>query len=289
MAEQREEVILVTGATGNQGGAAATRLLRAGWRVRALTRDPMSTRAKALVSAGCEIVAGEQSDRTALDIAMRGVHGVFSVQPGALAASPVPYDEEIAWGRKVADAASNAGVAHLVYASVAGAQDSAGIAVFEPKLRIERYIKEIGVPATILRPVSFMENYADAWTDSQALATPLDPAVPEQLIALADIGAFVAFAFGDPGRYLGRTVTIAGDQLTPPEIARALSAAAGRTVDFVQIPIDAVRAGHGDFADVVEFLNRRGGYRASIAETRELHPAALTFERWLTARHSADA
>ncbi|MEV1174796.1 NmrA family NAD(P)-binding protein, partial [Nonomuraea sp. NPDC049784] len=215
--------------------------------------------------------------------AMTGVHGVFSVQPGVLGAAPVPYDDEIAWGCAIADAALAAGAAHLVFSSVAGAPRSEGVRAFEPKLRIERHLHRIGAPATILRPVSFMDNYADPafGLGSGALATPFAADVPEQLIALADIGVFAALAFDDPAGYLGQAVDIAGDELTPPRIAQALSQALGRAVPYLPVPLEAVRAQSTAYAEAVDFLNREGGYGADLARARELHPGLLTFDRWL--------
>jgi len=119
------------------------------------------------------------------------------------------------------------------------------------------------MPATILRPVSFMDNYADPAFGIQtgALVTPLAPDVPEQMIALADIGAFVALAFADPARYLGAAVAIAGDELTPPQTAQALSQATGQHIRHVQIPVEAVRQHNSDLADAVSYLNSHGRLR----------------------------
>lgn len=279
----RDKVVLVTGATGRQGGAVAARLLADGWTVRALTRSPHSPRAEELAAAGAQIAEGGPGDRAALGAAMTGVHGVFSVQPGALGAAPVPYDTEIAWGRAVADAALAAGAAHLVFSSVASAPRSEGVRAFEPKLRIERHLHRIGAPATILRPVSFMENYADPafGLGSGALATPLAADVPEQLIAPADVGVFAALAFDDPGGYLGQAGDIAGDALTPPRIAQALSEALGCAVPYVPVPVEVVRARSAAYAEAVDFLNRNGGYGADLARARELHPGLVTFDGWL--------
>ncbi len=115
------QIILVTGATGNQGGAAAARLLTAGWRVRALTRDPASRAARALAGAGAEVTAGDRDDPGSLRAATDGAYGVFSVQQGALSIPPLRFEDEVRRGRNVVDAAAVAGAEHLVYASVAGA------------------------------------------------------------------------------------------------------------------------------------------------------------------------
>jgi uncharacterized protein YbjT (DUF2867 family) len=281
-------IILVTGATGSQGGATALRLLADGWRVRALTRDPAGRAARTLAAAGAQVVAGDLNDRDSLTAAAEGAHGVFSVQQGALGAPPVRYEDEVRRGRNTADAAAEAG-AHLVYASVAGAERSAGVRAFQSKWEIEEHIRRSGAPATILRPVSFMENYASPAFGVQtgSLATPLAPEVPEQMIAVDDIGAFVALAFADPARYLGHAVAIAGDQLTPPDTAEALSRAAGRHIPYVQIPVDAVREQSSDVADAVRFLNAHGGYGADIPAARALHPGLMTFDTWLRRRGRA--
>ncbi|MBH0777819.1 NmrA/HSCARG family protein [Nocardia bovistercoris] len=273
--------ILVTGATGHQGGAVARRLLAEGWAVRALTRDPIS--AQALADLGARIVVGDQSSRTALAAAMRGADAVFSVQPGALAPIPVPFDDEIAWGRAVADAAADADVGHLVYASVASAEDSAGVAAFEPKLRIEQHIQRLGGPATVVRPTSFMENYADPafGLGTGVSATPLAPDIPVQHIAVDDIAAVVSHVLDHPAAYRGRALPLAGDALTPPAATRAIGSALGREIPHVTVPIDAVRAQHEILADVADFLNRRGGYRVDIARCRATFPALATFDHWL--------
>ncbi|MFI0898461.1 NmrA/HSCARG family protein [Streptomyces sp. NPDC020983] len=281
--------ILVTGATGNQGGAVVAGLLARGWQVRALTRTPASRAARELARAGAEIAAGSAADPASLKAAMEGVYGVFSVQPGALGSPPVPYETEIRWGCAVAEAAAAAGAGHVVYSSVAGADRSAGVAAFEAKLVIERYIRQLGLPATVVRPVSFVENYADPafGLGSGTLATPLAATVPEQLIALADVGAFVAMAFAAPGEYLGRTLTLAGDELTPPEIAAAISRATGEQVSYLPVPLAALREHNPVLGAVIAFLNDGGGYGADLTEARRRHPGALTFDAWLAAGGAA--
>jgi uncharacterized protein YbjT (DUF2867 family) len=275
-------VIVITGATGNQGGAAAARLLADGWRVRALTRDPHSAAARRLAAAGADLVAGDLDDRASLDAAVAGAHGVFSVQRGALGNPPVSFADELRRGRSVADAAAAAGVRHLVYASVAGVERATHVRAFASKWEIEEYIRRIGIPATILRPVSFMENYVDPAFGVQTgmLATPFAPDVPEQLIALADIGAFVSFAFADAAHYVGRTVAIAGAELRPPEIAKVLSRASQRDIPYLRIPVEAVREQSAALADATDFLNGRG-YGVDIAATRAMHPGLMSFDTWL--------
>jgi uncharacterized protein YbjT (DUF2867 family) len=285
IATQRTDTrtVLVTGATGNQGGAVARRLLAEQWRVRALTRDPASPAARALADAGAQVVRGDMGDEVSVLAAAEGVYGIFSVQQGALAYPPVSFEEEIRQGVVVSTAAAKMGVAHLVYSSVATPDFPAGVAAFESKRRIEDHIQRLGVPATVLRPVSFMENYANPAFGVQTgtLASPFAPEVPEQLIALADIGAFAALAFARPDRFLGTTVAIAGDALTPPQIAARLSEATRRPIGYQHIPIDAVRALSHHLADAAAFLNNGGGYGADIGHARSLYPPLMSFDAWL--------
>jgi uncharacterized protein YbjT (DUF2867 family) len=283
------KIILVTGATGNQGGAAARRLLADGWQVRALTRQPSGHAARQLAAAGAEIAHGDLGDRASLDAAVIGVHGVFSVQRSALGTPPTPPEDEIRQGRLVADAAAAAGVEHLIYSSVAGADRAGAVRAFASKREIERHIASIGIPATILRPVSFMDNYADPGFGLQigVLATPLAPDVPEQLIAVDDIGTFVALAFAKPECYLGETITIAADELRPPQTAQTLTRALGREIPYQQIPIEAIRLQNEDAAQAAAFLNDNGGYGADISAARALHPGLMTFDDWLATSGSA--
>ena len=127
----RDQPILVTGATGQQGGATARRLLAGGCPVRALVRDPGGQTATALARAGAELVVGDMDDRASLDRAARGAHGVFSVQPAFIA--PDFAEHELQRGRNLADAARAADVRHLVYASVASADRATGIPHWELK------------------------------------------------------------------------------------------------------------------------------------------------------------
>lgn len=283
MTHPQTKTILVTGATGNQGGAAARRLLADGWHVRALTRDPSSISAGRLAAAGAELASGDLDDPATLEVAAEGAHGIFSVQAGALGNPSVPFEVELRRGRNVAEAARRAEVSHLVYSSVAGLDRPEVPPAFASKLAIEHYLKTIDVPVTILRPVSFMENYANPAFGVQTgvLATPFPPHIAEQLIAVDDIGAIAALAFANPDRYIGRTIEIAGDELSAPEIAAALSRATGRAIPYVEVPVDAIRAQNEQLADAVAFLNRTGGYGASLRQAHDLHPDMMSFEAWL--------
>ncbi len=226
-----EKIIAVAGATGQQGGSVARHLLAAGWKVRALTRDPHKPAAQALAGAGAEVVPGDMDSPDELQAAFRGAYGVFSVQNFWL--PEVGAEGEVRQGKNVAEAAKAAGVRHFVYSSVGAAHRGMGQAHFASKWEIEQYVQSLGLPYTILRPVAFMDNYnwqRAAITNGMFTGFGLRPEKGIQLIAADDIGAFVALAFDDPQAYLGRTIELAGDELTEPQIADTLAKVIGRPV-----------------------------------------------------------
>ncbi|MGJ6969557.1 NmrA family NAD(P)-binding protein [Streptosporangium sp. G11] len=281
------KTIVVVGATGLQGRAVTAQLLADGWQVRAMTRDPKAAAARALAQAGAELVRAEMDDLASLIAAAEGAYGLFSVQPTVGSpGTPAGFsaEDEVRWGRNVADAAHAAGVRHLVYASLAGAgrhnteklpQNTIN------KWRIEQHITRLGLPATFLRPVSFMENYTGAYhLHDGAVATAFAADVPQQIMAVDDVGAFAALAFAQPGEWIGRAVDLAGDELTPRQIAAAISAAIDRPLPYVQIPIEVIAQLGAEFAYAYTWLNERG-YRADVAFTRALHPGLLDLRTWL--------
>ncbi|GAB2959181.1 NmrA/HSCARG family protein [Micromonospora polyrhachis] len=271
------DVILVTGATGNQGGATARQLLARGWQVHALVRDPGKPAAQELQDQGAVLVQGDLEDPDSLRRAMDGVHGVFSVQ--ALAYEPHTLAAEVRQGKAVADIASEIGLAHLVYSSVGGAERNTGIDHFESKAEIERHILNLDLPATIVRPVFFMNNllhYADA-RGERVLSLPVDPHKPMQVIAVDDIGVFVADAFDHPGRSIGRQIELAGDELTFPQVAEIYQRVTGTPTRLEVLPIEERMFQW--FAEA--------GYQADIPALRRQHPELLTFEQFLSRRLAA--
>ncbi|MEO3811149.1 NmrA/HSCARG family protein [Sphaerisporangium sp. B11E5] len=281
------KTVVVVGATGLQGRAVTGHLLREGWRVRALTRDPSGARAQALERAGAQVVRAPMEDVGTLTDAAEGAWGLFSVQPTVGSPGTAPdftTEDEVRWGVNVAEAARAAGVGHLVFTSVAGADRHPGEKVpanLVSKWRIERHIAKLGLPSTILRPVSFMENFTGGYAlRNGTLSTGIAPDTVQQLVAADDVGAVTALAFSYPEEWIGRAVPLAADQLTPVQVAAAIGRALGISLPYVQIPIEAIRALSEDFAYANEWLNDRG-YRADIAATRRIHPAAMDFTTWL--------
>jgi uncharacterized protein YbjT (DUF2867 family) len=274
-----DKIILVTGATGQQGGATARHLLEQGWRVRALVRDPNTAAAQALSAKGAELVQGDLDDRSSLDRALTGVYGVFSVQTFMGPEGPVGETRQ---GKALADTAKAAGVQHFIYSSVGGAERKSGLPHFESKWQIEQHVRALGLPATILRPVFFMENLRSPWMGPRdgVLAVALRPTTSLQMIAVDDIGAFAALAFARPAEFMGRVVEIAGDAQTGPQVAETMTRVTGQPVRFVELPLEQVRSFNAEMADMMTWFNDHG-YNADIPALRKLLPGLLTLEQFL--------
>jgi uncharacterized protein YbjT (DUF2867 family) len=280
-----DKTVLVTGATGRQGGAVIRHLLPKGWGLRALTRDPSAHAAKELVRQGVEVVQGDLEDSASVERAAIGVYGVYSVQDFWA----VGAKREVQQGKNVADAAKKANVNHFVYSSVGGTERNTGIPHWESKWQIERYIRSLSLPATMIRPVAFMETYyvdqVEVGILKGKLADPIRGDKPYQTIATDDIGAFVALAFDRPAEFIGKELEIAGSELTNLEAAEVFSRVLGRTVKFQKLPLPLIRLMLGkEFYAMFRWFND-AGFKADIAGLRRLYPEIHlhTLEEWLRA------
>jgi uncharacterized protein YbjT (DUF2867 family) len=284
MADPR--VVLVTGATGKQGGAVIRQLTGQGFTLRAMTRKPGGTAAQALSRLpDVQVVEGDLDDVASLERALAGAWGVFAVQNTWEAG----VDREEEQGKRIAGLARDAGVQHFVYSSVGSAHRSTGIPHFDNKWRVEETVRGLGFPShVIIRPVFFMENLTSPWfLNGDKLYAALKPDTLLQMIAVADIGKYGALAFTDAGRLRGREIDIAGDAATMPQTAATLSRSLGRPIEFVRIPIEQVRQNSEDFAMMLEWFDRVG-YDADIQGLqREFGIAPTSLEAWAAATHRA--
>ena len=280
-----DHIILVLGATGQQGGSVARALRAAGWRVRALVRDGDTAGARTLTDLGCTLVVGDQRDRGSIERAVAGAYGVFSVQPSSgQSGSGVADDEEIAFATNVAEAASAAEVRHFVQTSlIAAGQGPMGLPHFDSKAVIEERLGTIGLPATIVRPATFMEllMLPGMGLDQGVMTFLMRPHQKVQFIAVADIGRIVAAIFADPDRFLGQAIPIASDAVTGDELATVLSRAAGRTIEYRRFP-DAVLSATPALQGAATLIDdgRLAG-NADIAALRAVVPDLYTFDTWL--------
>lgn len=262
-----ERPVLVLGATGGQGGAVIDALSGADAALRALVRDPNSASARRLSDRGIEVVAGSLDDRDSLTAAMRQVSSVFALTT-PFEAGP---DAEIEQGRAILGAAGAAGVPHLVFSSVAGADQDSGVPHFESKAVVERQITAGDVPYTILGPTYFFDNALGGEQDIRngVLALPLPGNRPLQQLARRDLGEFAAQILLAPQPFVGRRIELASDDPTPAQMATALSASLGSAVHHLQTPLSEVD--NNDMLAMWTFLGGTG-YRVDLAALHADHP-----------------
>ena len=278
-----DKTILVSGATGRQGGALLKHLLKGSWRVRALTRNPGARAAQELSQCGVDVVQGDMDDIESLKNAMKGVHGVYSVQDFWT----VGAKREVQQGKNMAEAARAVGVEHFLYSSVGGAERNSGISHWETKWEVEIHIRKLGLPATMLRPAAFMENYyvdaVEIGILKGRLADPIRAEKPYQTIAVDNIGAFGALAFERPKDFIGLELEIAGSELTNVQAAEIFSRVLGKRVKFQKLPLPLVRLVLGkEFYQMFRWFND-SGFKADIPALKRRFPEVhlLSLEEWL--------
>ena len=271
--------VVVTGSTGNQGGVVARYLLKRGHKVRALTRDPNSSRAKSLVNAGATLVTASLEDASAFAMALDGATSLFAMT--------TPFgggtDAETRQGIAATDAAKAAGV-HLVFTSVNSANRQTGVPHFDSKFEVEKHIAKVGVRATILGPAYFMENlsYAKEQLAKGVFASALPPTRALAQIAVADIGEVAVRVLEDTDRFAGRRFDLAGDELDGNKATAILSRITGRSFAYYRIPLDVVRQRMGeDAVKMYEWFDRVGFAVDRAGLRREFPDVAFhDFEAW---------
>ena len=274
-----EQIILVNGATGNQGGAIARHLLQRGkFKVRAMVRDQNKPAAQALLQAGAELVQADFNDRASLDRALQGAYGVFSIQDFRDG-----VETEIHQGSAIADAAKAAGIQHFVYSSVGSAERNTGIPHFESKFQVEEYIRSINLPYTIMRPVFFFYNYNGmrSLVDNGTLFQPLSPDTKLQQLSEEDYGAMVTEVFERPADFMKREIEVASVEMTMPEIAAAFSYVLDKPVNYQQIPFEAFEQQAGEEVTIMFRWFENVGYTADFAQLQREFSGLTDFESYL--------
>lgn len=275
------KTVLVTGATGKQGGAVARELLRRGHRVRGFTRNPTRDGAEALRRQGAEVFQGDFDDRESISRAARGADAVFIMgtpfEGGA--------DAEVRQSKAVAETAAEAGVKHLVYTSVASADRRTGIPHFDSKWLVELHLADVKVPYTVLAPVFFFENFAAPnWLQGVrqgVLAMALPPDRRLQSVSVSTIGEFAAMVIERGDEFHGKRIELASDDLSGTQYADELGRATGRSVRFEEVPLDRLHAQNPDFAMMFDFFQRTG-YQVAVESLSRDYPEVgwIRFADW---------
>jgi uncharacterized protein YbjT (DUF2867 family) len=291
--------VLVTGATGRQGGATARALRAAGVPVRALVRDPDTNAAKTVAALGAELVTGDLHDRDSVIRAAEGARAVFSVQMPALNGDSFDFDGDVAQGVNLVEGAKAAGVPQFVHTSVTGAGRHTEVpgwaegrwASMEPTLgaksAIQDRVREAGFPHwTLLKPGFFMENFLPSMAFlfprgiEGGLVSVLKPGTRLSLVAVDDIGRAAAAAIAAPERFDGVELELASDYLSMTEIAEILSRALGTRLSAPDMTEEeALAAGMPGMGASHEWLNAHG-QPARPEYARDLGIPLTGFEEW---------
>jgi uncharacterized protein YbjT (DUF2867 family) len=274
--------ILVTGATGQQGGSLARILLQKKHKVYALTRSTQSPAAQHLKNKGAILVQGNLDDSDFLKRAIKDVDSIFLMG--------TPFEDgpeaETRRGKQVVDIAQEEKIEHLVYSSVANADKNTGIPHFESKHKIEQHIKNIKIPYTIIGPTFFMENLLGPGLQQGQLALPLSSSTILQQSALENIAEFSALVLERRKPFLGKRIDIASDEITGEQAAKILSNELGYMIRYVQIPFERVRESNEDMARMYEWYEKVGT-GINIPNLHQKYPEVnwRTFNDWVKSQN----
>lgn len=284
MSTRTTGTIAVFGATGQQGGAVVDALLDHRARVRALVRDPRSDRAQRLAARGVELAAVRAEDPASAAAALAAVEAFSFMTPEANSLEEV--EAEIRIGTALVDAAVEAGVPHVVFNSVFGADRESGVPHHDSKHRIEEYLRKSGLRATMVRATAFMENFASVMAPSLehgeiVLRLPLPEDAALKMISIRDIGRVAAALLLGTAEAPGGVVELVGDELTGPRIAAAFGARAGLPARYEALPV-SVLPNELDQVMFREFANA-AHYPSDPAVVRSIEPATLDLAEWIRA------
>ncbi|GHH27685.1 NmrA family NAD(P)-binding protein [Lentzea cavernae] len=283
--------VLVTGATGKQGGAAVRALTAAGVPVRALVRDPESDRAKAL---GVELVTGDLHDRESLVRAAKGASAVFSVQMAEFKQDGFDFPGELAQATNLIEAAVEQGVPQFIQTTVDGAGPHfvdelypVRAASMNTKAAIQERVRAAGFERwTLLKPGFFMENFLpeSAFLFPRGveggLVSMVKPTTRLSLVATRDVGTAVAAAVAEPERFDRVELELAGDHLSMAEVAEVLSGVLGTELTAPDLTLEqALAAGMPEMGAGHDRMNESGMVgRPEYA--RELGLPLTSFATW---------
>ncbi|KAF9899379.1 hypothetical protein EC991_008992 [Linnemannia zychae] len=249
------KLLVVFGATGQQGGSIVEYVINDPelsmiYQVRAITRDPSTTKAQALKNKGIQVVKGDVDDKESIKQAMHGADTVFVM-------TVTIYDErlrerESAQGKALADAAVAAGAKYLIYSSLANATAiSNGASIvpeFDGKFEVEEYIRTLPIKSAFFAPGSFMQNYLTLLRPKligDGTYAIVDVVSPKTKIPLIDItgdtGKYVGAILAEPDKYEGKVFYASTKLYTVEEIAQVFSKVTGKVVQYNQLPINVFK------------------------------------------------
>ncbi|MFJ4831888.1 NmrA family NAD(P)-binding protein [Streptomyces sp. NPDC088747] len=300
--------VLVTGATGRQGGATARALLARGTAVRALVRDPSTPRARAVEELGARLIVGDLTEPATLAAAVDGVRAVFSVQMPAYTGQGFDFAGEVRQADNLMTAARAAGVEQFVQSSTSGVDQHVKApgwaegrwammeAPLGTKAATQNRLRELDFRYwTLLKPSFFMENFEPSMRFyfprgvQGGLVTVVKPGTHLALVAARDLGRAAAAALAAPAEFHRLELELASDYLTMTQIAETLSRALGVPLSAPDMNEEQARAaGMPDMGATHEFMEVVG-QPARPEFARALGISLTSFEEWAHEHLRADA
>jgi len=303
-----KKIIVVFGATGAQGGGLVRAILadaKSEFSVKAITRDVNSDKAKELAALGAEVVAADIDDAASIDRALQGAYGAYFVTFYWAHYSPEKEKQEAA---TFAKAAKKAGLKHVIWSTLEDVKEYVPlhddrmptlmekykVPHFEGKGESDKFFTEAGVPTTFLRASFYWDNFIFFGSGPKKgedgklyLTLPIGDA-PMAGIAADDIGKCAYGIFKKGTSTIGKTIGIAGGQLTGEEMAKALSKSLGTEVIYNRIPAATYRSfgfpGAEDLGNMFQFYDEFASELNSIRDvkmSKELNPSLQSFDEWL--------
>lgn len=276
------KTIFVTGATGNQGGAVVASLINKGFKIKVLTRRTDSAKAQNLQKLTVELIKGDLNELNTYRNHLKDIDGIFSVQTFENG-----VDKELKQGIDLANLAKEYGVNHFLYSSVAGADLNTGIPQFDSKYKIENYIKQLGLPYTILRPNSLFENFLIPQIKGRILkgklASPINKNKKQQFISAVDIGEISASIFLNKNKYLGKTITIGSEEMDMQQVANVFSEVLGKEISYQKFPMLIARLVMGkDLYKMFKWINENDAIFIKDLELfKKENPNLLSLNQWI--------
>ena len=250
------KTIFVTGATGTQGGAVVRELLKNGFAVKALVRNPASPAVQILKEQHAETIQGDLNDTKSFIDKIKDADGIFSVQTFIHGTS-----REIKQGTDLADLAKTLGIKYFIYSSTIGSNLHTGIPQWESKFVIENHIRKIELPYCIIRPASFYENFLIPEVKKRILkgklASPVNRDIIQPLISARDIGKISRIIFQNPDKYLGKTISLVAAKMDMDQIAAVFSEKLGKEIRYQKLPMFITRLVMGkDLYKMFSWVNK---------------------------------
>lgn len=308
-----KKIIAVMGATGSQGGGLVRAILsdpNGGFAARAVTHQPDSDKAKELAKMGAEVVAADVDNPESIKKAFQGAYGAYCVTFFWNHFSP---EKEVAHATAMAQAAKDSGLKHVIWSTLEDTrnfvplsdnrmptlQGKYKVPHFDAKGEADAVFTKLGVPVTLLLTTFYWDNAIyfgmgpKRGPDGKlAITFPLGDKKMAG-IAAADIGKCAYGIFKDGPKWIGKTVGIAGDHLTGPQMAAAYAKALGQDVGYNAVTPEAYRGfgfpGAEDLGNMFQFYAEFEDHFSksrSLETSRALNPAMLSFDAWLAQNKS---